>query len=62
MASSSGCPASRNWSRPTCKHWIGSERGFGDDVLRYSLCGFDVTGLEHMLIQVNRTLKRGKDL
>ena len=45
---------------PHLQHWIGSERGFGDDVLRYSLCGFDVTGLEQMLIQVNRTLKRGK--
>src|SRR5436309_9930328 len=32
----------------------------GDDVLRYSLCGFDVTGLEEMLVQSNRTLKRGK--
>ena len=29
-------------------------------MLRYSLCGFDVTGLEEMLVQSNRTLKRGK--
>ena len=47
-------------AQPSLQHWIGSERGFGDDVLRYSLCGFDVTGLEQMLVQVNRTLKRGK--
>ena len=44
------------------QHWIGSERAFGDDVLRYSLCGFDVAGLEQMLVQVNRTLKRNKAL
>jgi len=42
------------------QHWIGSDRGFGDDVLRYSLCGFDLAGLEEMLVQINRTLKRGK--
>lgn len=47
-------------AQPSLQHWIGSDRAFGDDVLRYSLCGFDVTGLEEMLVQVNRTLKRGK--
>jgi len=47
-------------AQPQLQRWIGSERGFGDDVLRYSLCGFDVPGLEQMLVQVNRTLKRGK--
>ncbi len=36
------------------------ERAFGDDVLRYSLCGFDLAALETMLVQVNRTLKRNK--
>lgn len=49
-------------AQPQLQRWIGSERGFGDDVLRYSLCGFDVPGLEQMLVQVNRTLKRGKAL
>jgi hypothetical protein len=47
-------------AQPHLQHWIGSDRGFGDDVLRYSLCGFDLTGLEEMLAQVNRTLKRSK--
>lgn len=49
-------------AQPSLQHWIGSARAFGDDVLRYSLCGFDVTGLEQMLVQVNRTLKRSKAL
>jgi len=49
-------------AQPHLQHWIGSDRGFGDDVLRYSLCGFDLTGLEEMLAQVNRTLKRSKAL
>lgn len=43
-------------AQPQLQRWIGSERGFGDDVLRYSLCGFDVAGLEQMLVQVNRAL------
>ena len=47
-------------AQPHLQHWIGSHRGFGDDVLRYSLCGFDLRGLEEMLIQTNRTLKRSK--
>jgi hypothetical protein len=47
-------------ARPHLQRWIGSDRGFGDDVLRYSLCGFDLAGLEEMLIQTNRTLKRSK--
>ena len=41
--------ASSNWrsdlAQPQLQRWIGSERGFGDDVLRYSLCGFDVPRL-----------------
>jgi len=49
-------------AQPPLQRWVGSDRGFGDDVLRYSLCGFDVPGLEQMLVQVNRTLKRGKAL
>jgi len=47
-------------AQPALQHWIGSDRSFGDDVLRYSLCGFDLAGLEDMLAQSNRTLKRGK--
>lgn len=42
------------------QHWIGAERAFGDDTLRYSLCGFDLEPLEAMLVDVNRRLKRGK--
>jgi hypothetical protein len=47
-------------SQPALQRWIGAERAFRDDVLRYSLCGFSVEGLEAMLVQVNRTLKRNK--
>jgi hypothetical protein len=42
------------------QRWIGAERAFGDDTLRYSLCGFDLDPLEAMLVDVNRRLKRGK--
>ena len=42
------------------QRWIGAERPFGDDTLRYSLCGFDLNPLEAMLVDVNRRLKRGK--
>jgi len=42
------------------QHWIGAERAFRDDTLRYSLCGFDLNPLEAMLVDVNRRLKRGK--
>ena len=49
-------------AQPQLQRWVGSDRGFGDDVLRYSLCGFDVAALEQMLAQVNRTLKRNKAL
>ncbi len=45
---------------PVFQRWIGADRSFGDDVLRYSLCGFDLANLETMLVQVNRTLKRNK--
>jgi hypothetical protein len=44
------------------QHWIGAERAFRDDTLRYSLCGFDLGPLESMLVDVNRRLKRGKAL
>lgn len=40
--------------------WIGAERRFRDDTLRYSLCGFDLQPLEAMLVDINRRLKRGK--
>lgn len=40
--------------------WIGAERAFRDDTLRYSLCGFDLDPLEAMLVDVNRRLKRSK--
>ena len=40
--------------------WIGAERAFGDDTLRYSLCGFQTAPLEEMLVDVNQRLKRSK--
>ena len=49
-------------SRPALQRWVGTDRAFGDDVLRYSLSGFDVGGLQQMLVRVNRTLKRNKAL
>ena len=42
------------------QRWIGAPRPFKDDVLRYSLCGFDTDGLEQMLVDINRQLKRNK--
>ena len=42
------------------QRWIGAERAFRDDTLRYSLCGFEVGPLEAMLVDINRRLKRGK--
>jgi hypothetical protein len=42
------------------QRWIGAERAFHDDTLRYSLCGFELHPLEEMLVDVNRRLKRGK--
>jgi Transposase DDE domain len=42
------------------QRWIGAERAFHDDTLRYSLCGFDLQALEAMLVDVNRRLKHGK--
>ncbi len=42
------------------QQWIGAERAFHDDTLRYSLCGFDLEALEAMLVDVNRRLKRSK--
>ena len=42
------------------QRWIGAERAFRDDTLRYSLCGFDLPPLEALLVDVNRRLRRGK--
>ena len=42
------------------QQWIGAERPFRDDTLRYSLCGFDLDPLERMLVDLNRRLKRSK--
>jgi len=44
------------------QQWIGAERPFRDDTLRYSLCGFDLAPLEQMLVDINRRLKRSKAL
>jgi hypothetical protein len=44
------------------QRWIGANRAFRDDTLRYSLCGFDLDPLEAMLVDINRGLKRGKAL
>jgi hypothetical protein len=47
-------------AEPHLQRRVGVERAFGDDVLRYSLCGFELESLEHMLVDVNRRLKRNK--
>jgi hypothetical protein len=49
-------------TQPALQRWIGADRAFHDDVLRYSLSGFQLESLERMLVQVNRTLKRNKAL
>ena len=40
------------------QQWIGAERPFRDDTLRYSLSSFDLQPLEGMLVDLNRRLKR----
>ena len=35
-------------AQPALQRWIGAGRAFSDDVLRYSLAGFQVEGLEQM--------------
>jgi len=47
-------------AQASLQRWIGADRAFRDDVLRYSLSGFSLEGLEAMLVHVNRTLKRNK--
>src|SRR5688572_15763352 len=49
-------------AQPALQQWIGADRAFRDDVLRYSLSGFHLQELEQMLVQINRTLKRNKAL
>jgi hypothetical protein len=44
------------------QNWIGAERAFRDDTLRYSLCSFNLPPLEQMLVETNRRLKRSKAL
>ncbi len=44
------------------QNWIGAERAFRDDTLRYSLCSFNLEPLEQMLVDLNRRLKRSKAL
>lgn len=50
----------RELSHTYLQNWIGAERPFRDDTLRYSLCGFDLAPLQNMLVEVNRRLKRSK--
>ena len=47
-------------TQPALQRWVGADRAFSDDVLRYSLVGFDLQGLNDMLVQTNRKLKRNK--
>ena len=47
-------------AEPHLQQWVGVQRAFHDDALRYSLCGFALEPLERMLVDVNRRLKRNK--
>jgi hypothetical protein len=47
-------------TQPALQRWVGAKRAFSDDALRYSLSGFHPEGLEQMLTDINRTLKRNK--
>jgi ABC-type microcin C transport system permease subunit YejE len=49
-------------AEPSRQRWLGVQEAFGDDVLHYSLCGFHVSSLEGMQVEVNRRLKRNKVL
>ena len=53
-------PLEAELAQPALRSWLGLQQGFGDDVLRYSLCGFDCAALERMQVDVNRQLKRNK--
>lgn len=50
----------RELGQPGLQRWVGSARAFGDDVFRYSLCGFQLSGLEQMMVEMNQRLKRNK--
>lgn len=45
-------------AEPALQRWIQAPRGFRDDVLRYSLCSFDLDALQSILVHVNRQLTR----
>jgi hypothetical protein len=47
-------------TQPSLQRWVGADRAFSDDALRYSLSGFHLDGLDQMLTDINRTLKRNK--
>lgn len=47
-------------AQTSLQSWIGADRALRDDVLRYSLCGFSLEGLQAVSFHVNRTLKRNK--
>jgi hypothetical protein len=47
-------------AQPALQRWVGADRAFRDDVLRYSLSGFSLEGLQSLLVGINRTLKRNK--
>ena len=47
-------------AQPALQRWVGASRAFSGGVLRYSLSGFHTEGLEQMLIEINRKLKRNK--
>jgi len=47
-------------TEPHLQRWIEAKRAFGDDVLRYSLCGFALEPLTEMLVDINRRLRRNK--
>ena len=49
-------------SQPGFQNWIGADRAFADDVLRYSLSSFSLPPLTQTLVQINRILKRNKVL
>jgi hypothetical protein len=40
-------------AEPYLQQWIGAQRAFRDDALRYSLCGFRLEPLAQMLVDVN---------
>ena len=45
-------------AQPALQRWIGADRAFSDDALRYSLSGFHLEGLEQMVCDAH-DLTRG---